>query len=76
MNQININLNIDPIKISAVDNFLDRITCGNNERKNAILEMIGYSMTSSVKMQKAFVLYGKTAGNGKSTLLEIIERFN
>lgn len=74
MNQININLNIDPIKISAVDNFLDRITCGNNERKNAILEMIGYSMTSSVKMQKAFVLYGKTAENGKSTLLEIIER--
>ena len=74
VNQININLNIDPIKISAVDNFLDRITCGNNERKNAILEMIGYSMTSSVKMQKAFVLYGKTAGNGKSTLLEIIEK--
>lgn len=74
VNQININLNMDPIKISAVDNFLDRITCGNNERKNAILEMIGYSMTSSVKMQKAFVLYGKTAGNGKSTLLEIIER--
>lgn len=36
--------------------------------------MIGYSMTSSVEMQKAFVLYGKTAGNGKSTLLEIIER--
>ena len=74
VNQININLNTDPVKIVAVDNFLDRITCGNNERKNAILEMIGYSMTSSVEMQKAFVLYGKTAGNGKSTLLEIIEK--
>ena len=74
INQLNVNLNIDAVKISAIDNFLDRITCGNSKRKNAIFEMIGYSMTSSVDMQKAFVLYGKTAGNGKSTLLEIIEK--
>lgn len=74
INQINVNLNTNPVKVVAVDKFLDRISCDNCERKNAILQMIGYSMTSSVEMQKAFVLYGKTAGNGKSTLLEIIEK--
>lgn len=74
INQINANINWDPVRIGAVDSFLDKISCGNIGRKKAILQMIGYSMTSSVEMQKAFVLYGKTAGNGKSTLLEIIER--
>lgn len=74
INQINANINLDPVRIGAVDRFLDKISCGNIGRKKAILQMIGYSMTSSVEMQKAFVLYGKTAGNGKSTLLEIIER--
>lgn len=74
INQINANINWDPVRIGAVDRFLDKISCGNIGRKKAILQMIGYSMTSSVEMQKAFVLYGKTAGNGKSTLLEIIER--
>lgn len=74
INQINANINWDPVRIGAVDRFLDKISCENIGRKKAILQMIGYSMTSSVEMQKAFVLYGKTAGNGKSTLLEIIER--
>lgn len=74
INQINANINWNPVRIGAVDRFLDKISCGNIGRKKAILQMIGYSMTSSVEMQKAFVLYGKTAGNGKSTLLEIIER--
>ncbi len=74
INQINANINWDPVRIGAVDRFLDKISCGNIGRKKAILQMIGYSMTSSVEMQKAFVLYGKTAGNGKSTLLEIIEK--
>ena len=74
INQINANINWDPVRTGAVDRFLDKISCGNIGRKKAILQMIGYSMTSSVEMQKAFVLYGKTAGNGKSTLLEIIER--
>lgn len=74
INQINANINWNPVRIGAVDRFLDKISCENIGRKKAILQMIGYSMTSSVEMQKAFVLYGKTAGNGKSTLLEIIER--
>lgn len=74
INQINAYANKKVRRVPSVDNFLDRITCNNVERKKTILEMIGYSMTSSIEHQKAFVLYGKTAGNGKSTLLEIIEK--
>lgn len=73
INQIRANASKEVKRVVAIDNFLDRITCNNTERKKAILEMIGYSMTNSVEQQKAFVLYGRTAGNGKSTLLDIIE---
>ena len=71
-NQININLNLQAPKVQAIDIFLDKISCNNYHRKQSILEMIGYSMTTSVKLQKAFILYGKTAGNGKSTLVNLI----
>ena len=36
--------------------------------------MIGYCMTTSVKHQKAFILYGETASNGKSTLVNYITK--
>ena len=73
INQIKVNINKNVKQCKAIDNFLDTITCYNENRKRAILEMIGYSMTTSIRMQRSFVLYGKTAGNGKSTLLELIE---
>jgi len=73
VNQINVNINKEVKNNIAINNFLDTITCYKADRKKAILEMIGYSMTTSIKMQRSFVLYGKTAGNGKSTLLELIE---
>ncbi len=73
INQINVNIKKVVSSNIAIDNFLNTITCYNSERKKAILEMIGYAMTTSIKMQRAFVLYGKTAGNGKSTLLQLIE---
>ena len=65
-------MNLQAPKVQAIDDVLNRISCNNYERKQTILEMIGYSMTTSVKLQKAFILYGKTAGNGKSTLINII----
>ena len=55
-----------------VEKFLDDIMCGNNERKTALLQIIGYCMTFKVDLQKAFIFYGPTAKNGKSTLIEII----
>lgn len=72
INQLNVNLNFEVEKVQAIEDVLNKLSCNIPERKEAILEMIGYSMTTSVKLQKAFVLYGKTAGNGKSTLINII----
>lgn len=72
INQVNTNLNFDAPKVQAIDDVLDKLSSGIEKRKQTILEMIGYSMTTSVKLQKAFILYGSTARNGKSTLINII----
>lgn len=72
INQINIDLNFNASKVQAVDEVLNKLSSGNEKRKQTILEMIGYSMTTSVALQKAFILYGNTAQNGKSTLINII----
>ena len=72
INKINIDLNFNASKVQAVDEVLNKLSSGNEKRKQTILEMIGYSMTTSVALQKAFILYGNTAQNGKSTLINII----
>ena len=71
-NQINTELNLNTPTVKVIDDVLDKLSCGIKERKQTILEMIGYSMTTSVKLQKAFILYGNKARNGKSTLIDII----
>lgn len=73
-NQLPLNYN-NCLKINAdIEKFLNDITCNKLSRKETILQIIGYSMTTSVDFQKAFIFYGETAANGKSTLLEIINR--
>lgn len=72
INQINTNLNFDAPRVQVIDDVLDKLSSGIEKRKQTILEMIGYSMTTSTKLQKAFILYGPTARNGKSTLINII----
>lgn len=80
LNQLNVNYyDIDSYNgdiyseaKECVDNFLNDITCNNAERKQALLEMIGYSMTSKTDLQKSFMLYGSGA-NGKSTLTNLIQ---
>lgn len=72
INQINTNYNPNVMSVRAIDDVLDKLSTNNKERKQTILEMIGYCMTTSVKLQKAFILYGETARNGKSTLINII----
>lgn len=76
INQLPIDYDNNPPKVKEIDEFLNRITCNNENRKQAILEIIGYSMTTSIKKQKSFIFYGKKAGNGKSTLLNILEYLN
>ena len=74
INQIDTNYNPNAKKIQAVDDFLDKISSFKAHRKQAILEMIGYSMTTSINIQKVFILYGETARNGKSTLSNVITK--
>lgn len=74
INQIDIEYNKNAKKVKAVDDFFEDISCGKEERRQALLEMIGYCMTTSVKEQKAFILYGNKARNGKTTLNNIISK--
>lgn len=55
-----------------IEQFLDDIMCKNIHRKLALLQIIGYAMTSRTDWQMAFFFYGPTAKNGKSTLIEAI----
>ena len=72
INQVNASYTENAPKNGYVDKFLDDITSYNEARKKTILQIIGYCMTTSVKLQKAFIFYGKTAENGKSVLVEVI----
>lgn len=65
---------IEDKPVEAVDKFLIDIANHNEERKKLILQMIGYSMTRSIREQKLFFLFGETASNGKSTLLRVISK--
>lgn len=72
MNQIPHNYNPNAEVHEKLKDTLLKIACNNELRYQTILQMIGYCMTTSVHLQKCFILYGKTAGNGKSTLQNII----
>lgn len=72
LNQIPHNYNPNIQVHELLKDTLMKIACHKEDRYKTILQMIGYCMTTSVHLQKCFVLYGKTAGNGKSTLQNII----
>ena len=72
INQINANYTDNNYINNDVESFLNDITSNFKSRKEAILQIIGYCMTSNVDFQKALFFYGATAENGKSTLLEVI----
>ena len=55
-----------------VDNFLDDICCNNYERRQAILQVSGETLTFKIHFAKATFLYGPTAKNGKSTFIEML----
>ena len=58
----------------GIDDFLNDISNKNIEIKQTILQIIGYCMTYRTDLQLAFFFYGPTARNGKSTLIEIINK--
>lgn len=52
LNQVNAKYIENAPYNADVDKFLDDVTSGNKARKKTILEIIGYSMTTSVELQK------------------------
>lgn len=73
INQVNVNY-IEDLKEDnkEVNNYLDDISNHKPEREDALLQIIGYSMTTRNNIQKFIIFYGPTASNGKSTLVDII----
>lgn len=63
---------LESISNKYVERFLDDITCYNEMRKITLLQIIGYAMTYKVDLQKAFIFYGPSARNGKSTTIDMI----
>lgn len=55
-----------------IENFLDGITNNDMKKKQCLLQIIGYCMTYRTDFQLAFILYGPSANNGKSTFIELI----
>ena len=59
-------------ELELVNYFFNSITCGNKEVENLLYEVIGYSMTKTAKLNKAFIFKGN-GRNGKSKIFRIIE---
>lgn len=62
----------DSNKLKDVDDFFSAITCGDKEVENLLYEVIGYSLTNTSKLCKAFIFKG-CGRNGKSKVFRIIE---
>lgn len=56
---------------STLDNMLDKISCGDDNIRALLEEMVGYCMYRRNELRKAFILIGDKA-NGKSTFLDCI----
>lgn len=61
----------EPAPNETVDAFLDAITCGQADRKQLLLEMVGSCLYRKNILRSIFVLVGDKA-NGKSTLLKFL----
>jgi phage/plasmid-associated DNA primase len=66
----------DEAKVRKVEKMLMQICCENEERYNWVLRMLGRSLigNNSAGNQKWYCWYGKTAGNGKSTIGTMLQQ--
>lgn len=53
--------------------FMNDIMCGSQEKIRYLQVLLGYAMRGTNEREEAYVLYGKTTRNGKSTLLDTIK---
>jgi len=59
-------------ELDLVNYFFDSISSHNKEVETLLYEVIGYSLTRTVKLNKAFIFIGK-GRNGKSKIFRILE---
>ena len=59
-------------ELDIVNYYFDSVTCHNKEIETLLYEVIGYSLTKTAKLAKAFILKGK-GRNGKSCMFRILE---
>ncbi len=52
--------------------FIDEITSADRETANFLQKALGYALSGSTKHECAFLLWGATSRNGKSTLAETV----
>ena len=72
-NQVQVNYlhTLTPNKI--MDDYIDSLMCGKEDRKKALLEIIGNCLSTKTDGQKFFIFLGK-GKNGKSKLIDKIQK--
>lgn len=69
---IDYNFRKTPVS-SAIDNFMEQISNGDEQKKQLFYEMIGYCFLQAPILSKFFICYGE-GQTGKSTFLKLIEK--
>ena len=59
-------------ELEIVDKYFSSITCNDKQVETLLYEIIGYSLTRTAKLNKAFIFIGK-GRNGKSCIARILE---
>lgn len=69
-----IDTDYDPTaKAPVFEMFIEDICCQDQDLIQVMYEIIGYTLTRSIKAEKCFYFYGNGA-NGKSTLIKVIHQ--
>jgi P4 family phage/plasmid primase-like protien len=58
--------------VKNVDNFIDKMCCGNKEKKEFLKMILGYSITKETNLKSYYIFYGPEGNNGKTTLTETL----
>lgn len=58
-----------------VDHFLDWFTCNRKDLRLVIEEMFGHVLMTRSFPHKSFFFWGESGGNGKSTLIKMLQNF-
>lgn len=62
----------DNTECKLFDNFVKDILSGNKEDIRYMQKLFGLCLTGEIKEQEAYILYGSTTRNGKSTLIRVL----